>query len=349
MKSETIMEKTEQLVPRVVFFHRKPRNVGNYSVEFIFEDVRRRLNGYIKAKVAYSKFESSGVFKRLYNTLEVAFNQSDVNHVTGDVNYLGLFLSKNRTVHTILDCVHLTSSSGIKYKLLKLFWLTIPVRRSRYLTAISVSTKNEILKHITCDPEKIKVIYVAISERYKRKEKPFNKVCPRILQIGTAPNKNIPRLIEALEGIPCILEIIGKQNDEYIQLMKDRGIQFEYKWGLSDDEMLQRYEEADIIALASTYEGFGMPILEGQTVGRPVITSNAFSMTEVAGGAAYLADPFKVKSIRDGILKIIHEDAYREEMVRNGYENVKRFDPDKIALQYLELYREVAGIQESKK
>src|SRR5687768_9205610 len=216
------MEKTEQLVPEVVFFHRKPRNVGNYSVEFIFEDIRKRLKGYIRAKVVYSKFESSGVFKRLYNTLDVVFNQSDVNHVTGDVNYIGLFLPKDRTIHTILDCVHLTSSSGIKYKLLKLFWLTIPVRRSKYLTAISLSTKNEILKHVNCDPEKIKVIYVAISDRFKRKDKLFNKECPRILQVGTAPNKNIPRLIEALEGIPCILEIIGKHSDEYIQMMKDK-------------------------------------------------------------------------------------------------------------------------------
>src|SRR5215210_1670387 len=107
------MEKTKQCVPSVVFFHRKPRNVGNYSVEFIFEDVRKRLQEHIRAKVAYSTYESSGVLKRLYNALEVIFRQSDVNHITGDVNYLGLFLPKDRTIHTILDCVHLTSSSGI--------------------------------------------------------------------------------------------------------------------------------------------------------------------------------------------------------------------------------------------
>jgi glycosyltransferase involved in cell wall biosynthesis len=326
--------------PVVTFFHRKPRAVGNYSVEFIFEDVRRRLQGQIDARTAYSKYESAGFFKRLYNCIEAAFRQKGVNHVTGDVNYLGLMLSRRRTIHTVLDCVYLTNSTGIKHKVLKLFWLSIPVKRSRYLTAISESTKKEILQYVPCDPDKIKVIYVAISDRFKRKDQPFNKQRPRILQIGTAPNKNIPRLIEALEGIPCVLEIIGKQNDEYERLLKEKNIQYEYKWGLTDDEMLQRYEAADIIALASTYEGFGMPILEAQAVGRPVITSNLFSMPEVAGEAAFMADPFDVNSIRTGLLKIINDDAYRETLVQKGFENIKRFDAQKIALEYLALYKE---------
>lgn len=327
--------------PSVSFFHRKPRAVGNYSVEFIFEDIRKRLAHLIDAKVVYSPYESSGLFKRLYNCWSAAFNQSQVNHVTGDINYLGLLLSKKRTVQTILDCVHLATSSGMKHKVLKYFWITIPVKRAKYITAISESTKNEILKYADCDPAKIKVIYVAISGRFKRKDKPFNKEIPRILQIGTAPNKNIPRLIEALKGIPCVLEIIGKHNSEYESLLKEYGISYEYKWGLSDDEMLNRYEAADILSLASTYEGFGMPILEAQAVGRPVITSKTFSMPEVAGDAAYLADPEDVNDIRNGMLRIINDEGYRTELVEKGFENIKRFDADNIALQYYDLYKQV--------
>jgi glycosyltransferase involved in cell wall biosynthesis len=65
-------------------------------------------------------------------------------------------------------------------------------------------------------------------------------------------------------------------------------------------------------------------------------------MTEVAGDAAYLADPYNVLSIRQGILKIIEDDTYRANLIDKGFENVKRFDPDKIALQYYELYKDVA-------
>src|SRR5207249_2293530 len=89
---------------QVTFFQRKPRSVGNYSVEFIFNDVRLRLKDCILARTVFSKYESNGLFKRIYNCLEAAFKQGDVNHVTGDVNYLGLFLYKKKTIHTILDC-----------------------------------------------------------------------------------------------------------------------------------------------------------------------------------------------------------------------------------------------------
>src|SRR5882757_7528263 len=192
------MGKNSNKLVGVTFFHRKPRGVGNYSVEFIFRDVRQRLAAFIKAKEAFSSYESSGLFKRLYNCLEAAGRQGEVNHITGDINYLGIFLSRKRTIQTILDCVHLSSSAGIKHAVIKLIWVTIPVRRARYVTAISESTKKEILKYVSCDPDKIIVIPVAISERFTAQRREFNADCPRILQLGTAPNKNIPRLAAAL-------------------------------------------------------------------------------------------------------------------------------------------------------
>jgi glycosyltransferase involved in cell wall biosynthesis len=327
----------------VTFFHRKPRGVGNYSVEFIFRDVRDRLSAFIRAKEAFSRYESSGVFKRLYNCMEAARRQNTVNHVTGDINYIGIFLRKKRTIQTILDCVHLSSTTGIKHTVIKLIWMTIPVRRAKYVTAISESTKKEILKYVPCDPGKIIVIPVAISGRFVPKQKIFNADCPRILQLGTAPNKNIPRLAEALEGIPCILDIVGRKVPELEEVLNAKGIRYEYSWGLSDDEILEKYGTADIISLVSTYEGFGMPILEAQAVGRPVISSNILSMPEVAGDAACLVDPYNVSAIREGILKIITDSDYREELTRKGQLNIKRFDPEKIALQYLDLYKKISN------
>ncbi|MEP7278882.1 MAG: glycosyltransferase family 1 protein [Bacteroidota bacterium] len=327
--------------PTVVFFHRKPRNVGNYSVEFIFEDIRNRLQNKILSSVVESRYESAGLFKRLYNCMEACRKQGDVNHITGDVNYLGLLLNKNKTVQTILDCVHLNTSSGLKYAILKLFWLSIPEKRSRYLTAISASTKNEILRHHKCDPDKIVVIPVAISPKFKAKEKPFNTACPKILQVGTAPNKNIPHLIEAIKGLPCILNIVGKKNSEYEALLKKNNVRYIYEWGLSDEAIINRYEEADIISLVSVYEGFGMPILEAQAVGRAVITSNVFSMPEVAGDSAVIVNPHDVAEIRKGFEKIMYDAAFRNAMILRGFRNINRFDADSIALQYFELYKKI--------
>jgi glycosyltransferase involved in cell wall biosynthesis len=289
----------------------------------------------------YSTYESSGLLKRIYNCLEAIRRQSDVNHVTGDINYIGLFLRKKRTIQTILDCVHLSSSTGVKHAVLKMFWVRIPVRRAQFVTAISESTKKEILKYVQCDPDKIKVIPVAISEKFRRTEKIFDQKDPRLLQLGTAPNKNLLRLIEALKDIPCFLDIVGKHDAHIEELLKKNGIRYQYSWALSDEEVIKKYEQADIVTLVSTYEGFGMPILEAQAVGRPVISSNVYSMPEVAGEAACLVNPFDVQSIRQGILKIISDTDYREGLVRKGYENVKRFDARDIALKYLDLYKEI--------
>ncbi len=336
------MERDRSKKPGVVFFHRKPRNVGNYSVEFIFNDVRERLKDEIIPVVVQSTYESKGLLKRLYNCLEAFRKQGDVNHVTGDVNYLGLLLNKNNSIQTILDCVHLNTSTGLKYRVLKLFWLTIPEKKSKYITAISTSTKNEILKHHPCNPDKIVVIPVAISSKFKAVEKVFNKKKPRILQIGTAPNKNIPNLIEAIKGLSCTLNIVGKKNDEYELLLKSYQIDYVYESGLSDEEMLRRYEDADIVSLVSNYEGFGMPILEAQATGRPVITSNVYSMPEVAGDAAVIVSPSDVSAIKQGLEKIINDDVFRDEMIQRGFQNTSRFDARRIADQYLELYKKIA-------
>jgi glycosyltransferase involved in cell wall biosynthesis len=95
------------------------------------------------------------------------------------------------------------------------------------------------------------------------------------------------------------------------------------------------------VVFASTYEGFGMPIVEANATGRPVVTSNIGPMPEVAGSAACLVDPFDCSSIREGIVRVIGDADYRSHLVAGGFENVKRFQADVIAAQYAAVYREV--------
>jgi len=112
-------------------------------------------------------------------------------------------------------------------------------------------------------------------------------------------------------------------------------------FNLTYEEIIKCYEDCDILCFASTYEGFGMPIIEAQAVGRPVITSTVASMPEVAGEGAYLVDPYSVTSIKKGIEKVIYDTAYRNELIRTGKENIKRFEVGKIASQYLKIYEEL--------
>jgi glycosyltransferase involved in cell wall biosynthesis len=106
--------------------------------------------------------------------------------------------------------------------------------------------------------------------------------------------------------------------------------------------MHNKYLNSDILVFASTYEGFGMPIIEAQACGVAVVTSNLSSMPEVGGKeSAVYVDPYDVLSIRNGVLKLMQEVSFREQVIARGFENVKRFDPATISNMYLELYRTI--------
>lgn len=326
---------------KVVFFHRKPQ-INNFSVEVAFKTIREALPKEVECVVAESKFDSRGFFRRIYNILEAIFRQGDVNHITGDVHFLSYLLRRNKTLLTILDCVFMYNTSGIKKYLLKFLWGVIPEKRVGFISVISQSTKNEVVKFLDCKPEKIRVIPVCISPKFTRHDKNFDTNKPRILQIGTAKNKNLLRLISAIQGIRCQLDIVGILSHDQITALHEKNIDYINSFNISEEELLSKYYESDIISFVSTYEGFGMPIIEANAVGRPVITSNIFSMPEVSGNAACIVDPYNISDIRDGILRIKNNEAFREILINNGFINVRRFDRQLIADQYMKLYQEIS-------
>jgi glycosyltransferase involved in cell wall biosynthesis len=331
----------------VTFYQRRARKYNNFSIENYFNAVRAGLSGDIIPKVSISKYESNGIFRRLYNSIEAISRQSDVNHITGDVHYLAYFLKRRKTLLSIMDCGQLKVLKGIKLKLFRFFWFQLPAAKSNYITTISTATKQDLLNYIRFDEDKIKVIPVCIADDFKRNDKPFNKIRPRILQVGVTPNKNLERLVTALENIPCVLVIIGNVPEHIKALAVEKKVALEFfDRPLSMAEVVEQYNLADVITLISTLEGFGMPIVEGNTVGRVVITANVTSMPEVAADAAHLADPFSTESMRDGFNKIINDDGYRNSLIENGFENCKRFSKTKIAEQFTGLYKAIAGNQQ---
>jgi glycosyltransferase involved in cell wall biosynthesis len=324
---------------KVVFFKRKPRHLGNFSIEMYFNLMQNYLQKEFEIVNKVMPFESNGFFLRLFNTFYCAFNQGEVNHITGDIHYVAAFLKKSKTILTIHDCGMLHESKGLKKKIFDFFWFKLPIKNSRLITSNSVATKTDILKLNYCDPNKIEVIYVCISPEFKRSDKPFNSENPRILQIGTAGNKNLKRIIPALKGIKCTLVIIGKIDSEIKDLIRENEINLElHDRRLTDEEVREEYNKCDILCLASMLEGFGMPIVEANAVGRVCITGNTTSMPEIAGNAAHIVDPFKIQDIHQGFKKIIESKEYRDNLVQNGYQNANRFSAESLAKQYAAIY-----------
>lgn len=324
---------------KVVFFHRKPRPNHNFSVENLFTFVRKYLPAEVEWEINEAPYFSNGFVKRLLIGFDAAFSQKGINHITGDINFISLFLKPKYTVLTLLDLGLLNHPRPIIRWVLKMFWVVLPAKRAAVITTISKATKEELLKQVNINPGKVHVVYVPISEQFAPQPKKFNKNLPTILQIGTKSNKNVIRLVNALKGISCQLDIIGEIDSRLMQELLRNEIVFTHAKNLSNDEVFNKYQLADVISFVSTYEGFGMPIVEANAIGRVVVTSDLLSMPEVAGGAAHLVDPFDIDSIRSGIVRVIEDDDYREQLIELGFENVKRFEVTEIANQYASIYK----------
>jgi glycosyltransferase involved in cell wall biosynthesis len=325
---------------RVAFFHRKPRPLGNFSIETYFQQIREHLPDPYQPIYVEMPFESNGLWRRLANTIYCTFKQGNINHITGDIHYVAAFLQKKKTVLTIHDCGSLHDTAGLKRKIMRYFWFSMPTAKSAIVTANSTATKNDIHEQTGCANEKISVVYICVGEHFQPQPKNFNTENPRILHIGTAANKNLERLIPALNNIPCTLVIVGRISDATKQLLQQNNIQAEcIERRLTDQEILEQYQQCDILSLVSTLEGFGMPIVEANAVGRVVITSNTTSMPEIANDAAVLVDPFDIANISEGFLKIIQNPSLREELINNGLKNHLRFQPKQLAKQYTEIYQ----------
>lgn len=327
---------------KIAFFFRKA-TASFFSIEMLFNTILSHLRKYETERVFLPYKSASNPVAVLKNCLYAFARQGRVNHITGEVYYIALALSSKKTILTIHDIDSLQSPNRLKNQLLHLVWLKLPVQRVKYVTVISNYSKKKLLDATGIAAEKVHVIpnCVQLSDQDFKPKKHIDRQNPVLLQIGTKPNKNLENVIEAIKNVSCELLIIGKLSDTQVQLLNAAQIVYENYFSLDYSEVLQLYYRADIITFVSFYEGFGMPIIEANALGRPVITSTTASMPEVAGDGAILVDPHNPLQIREAIIKLVEDDACRNDLIAKGWANVQRFKPEVIAAMYEDLYRKV--------
>lgn len=327
---------------RVTQFSRFPAESA-FSIERVFNVLRAYMPGDIIVEERRNRFLSRGILPRLLDSLYAFNSASEVNHITGDVHYLAYFLPKARTILTIHDTVVVERSRGLKRFLLWLLWYWLPIKRAGWITTISEESKRRILSLVACEPDRIQVVPNPVDPSFIPQASPPQIGDFRILHIGTKPNKNLERLVCALGGLSIELTVIGDLTKHQKQIIEERVPKHRLLGRVSDRQLHSEYARSHCLAFISLEEGFGLPILEAQAVGRPVVTSSKAPMDAVSGGAACLVDPEDIAQIREAFCRLMADSEFYQELIDEGRRNVSKYSPLSISAQYASLYRAVAA------
>lgn len=325
---------------REIIYIRRAISSRYYSIEALFQSITSEVSKYYAVKFHQVPFLGAAPQHLIKNGISFKKSNHSTKHITGDVHYMALFTG-SKTILTIHDIGSSLTGNLIKQLYIKIFWYWLPALFVKRITVISDFTKHELKRIIPFAKHKIVVVPNPVNPAFKSHPFVFNTKCPVILCVGTKSNKNLERIFEAVSGLSCELHLIGKLSQAQYSCLEKQDIDYRNQVQLTQDEIVQAYKNCDLLCFPSTYEGFGMPIIEAQATGRPVLTTDFGAMKEVAQDAACLVDAYDVCAIRIGLEKIIQDEIYRNTLITKGFDNVKRFQLDTIVQQYLAIYKDL--------
>lgn len=323
----------------VVWVMRKPRSLGNFSIETSYRTIREAWPDPLQRPDVHtaSRF-TSGVVDRFRIWREVTQLPHPLVHVTGDIHFSTIGLRQKRVVHTIHDLGMLDEGGPIKRALKSWFWLRRPLLHCDHIIAVSTATRDDILRRTGFPADRITVIPSVISPTYRERETPPDNDVPRVLHIGMADNKNLNGHAAALSGLDVHLRIIGEPSEAQQAMLRGHNIDFSWTSKLSEEQLQAEYAGADLLLFCSTLEGYGMPIIEAQTIGLPVITSRREPMEQTAGEGALLVNPDRPLDIREAVMRLLSDAPQRMELTQKGRKNAASCSAAASARMHADLY-----------
>ncbi|MBL7078346.1 glycosyltransferase family 4 protein [Candidatus Shapirobacteria bacterium] len=247
--------------------------------------------------------------------------------------------------------------------------------KAKAIITDSKASKKDIIKFTNYPESKIKVIYLAAGEEFKKLEigawkleleRKYNLPDTFALYVGDVNwSKNLPGLVKACRRAETPLVIAGKQavsrdydkthieNRDLVWLQKQLK-KFPYILNskfyilalgyVSDQDLVRLYNLAKVYVQPSFGEGFGLPVLEAMACGCPVVSSNWGSLPEIVGKAGILVEPAP-DSLAGAIKKVIRDGKLRNRLIEAGLKQAKQFSREKTAKETLSAYQRVLSLK----
>jgi glycosyltransferase involved in cell wall biosynthesis len=275
-------------------------------------------------------------------------------------------IKKAKVVVTVHDLVYKAYPEGHTQETIRLteehFQSFIP--RATKIICCSKNTVNDLKKYFNVEDRRIRLVYQGVDKdvfyplsaqaRQAVKAKFIQRGVsePYILFVGTIePRKNLMNLMEAFRllkeskkfsGKLVVVGMLGWKSEGLVERIQKMNLVQDviFLGFVSNDELRELYNLAEIFAFPSCYEGFGYPILEAFSCGAAVVTSNTASCPEIAQDAAVLVNPHDPQSIAQALTKVIQDPVFKSSLQQKGLARCQDFSYEKTASETLQVYEE---------
>jgi glycosyltransferase involved in cell wall biosynthesis len=294
----------------------------------------------------------------------IAARQSrlDLFHVTA---YVSPIVATVPTVVTVHDLSFLRSPDSFRFAnrtYLSLF-TGLSCQRARRVIAVSEYTKKDVMKVYGLPADKIDVVYSGLDPEIVRPpeseliafRKRHGLPDKFILYLGTIePRKNLSTLIRAYAKVrPAGVKLVcaggrGWMYEDVFQTVEELRLSREviFPGFLPGDDLPFWYSAAQVFVYPSTYEGFGLPVIEAMACGVPTITTNSSSLPEAAGDAAILVPPDDSSALAEALARLLADDSLQVELAERGLRQAARFTWEDAATNTACVYAKALGLPE---